>query len=67
MSAAGCYLRLTKQQKLLPVLQDDRRLHIPIKLGHIDAWLAPEAGNLAAQYAILDGRERPYYAHRLAA
>jgi putative SOS response-associated peptidase YedK len=43
------------------------RCIIPIKLRHIDAWLAPEAGNLAAQYAILDDRERPYYEHRLAA
>ena len=43
------------------------RCIIPIKPENVDAWLAPETGNLAAQYAILDDRERPYYEHRLAA
>jgi putative SOS response-associated peptidase YedK len=43
------------------------RCIIPIKPENVDAWLAPEAGNLPAQYAILDDRERPYYEHRLAA
>jgi putative SOS response-associated peptidase YedK len=43
------------------------RCPIPIKEEHIDAWLNPDFGNLAAQYAILDDRERPYFEHRLAA
>jgi putative SOS response-associated peptidase YedK len=43
------------------------RCIIPIKPQHIDAWLMPEMANLAAQYAILDDRERPYYEYRLAA
>ena len=43
------------------------RCIIPIKPEHIDAWLTPDRKNLAAQYAILDDRERPYYEHRLAA
>jgi putative SOS response-associated peptidase YedK len=43
------------------------RCIIPIKPENIDAWLNPDAANLAAQYAILDDRSRPYYAHRLAA
>ena len=43
------------------------RCVIPIKPEHIDAWLNPDRKNLAAQYAILDDRERPYYEHRLAA
>ena len=43
------------------------RCIIPIKPEHIDAWLNPNPGNLAALYAILDDRERPYYEHRLAA
>ncbi|MEP6876909.1 MAG: SOS response-associated peptidase family protein [Burkholderiales bacterium] len=43
------------------------RCIIPIKPEHIDAWLNPDRKNLAAQYAILDDRERPYYEHRLAA
>lgn len=43
------------------------RCIIPIKPQNVDAWLAPQAGKLAAQYAILDDRERPYYEHRLAA
>jgi putative SOS response-associated peptidase YedK len=43
------------------------RCIIPIKEEHIDAWLSPDPANLAAQYAILDDRERPYYEHRLAA
>ena len=43
------------------------RCIIPIKPGHIDAWLQPDRKDLAAQYAILDDRERPHYEHRLAA
>ena len=43
------------------------RCVIPIKPENIDAWLNPDRKNLAAQYAILDDRERPYYEHRLAA
>jgi len=43
------------------------RCIIPIKPEHIDAWLNPDPHNLAAQYAILDDRERPYYEHRMAA
>ena len=43
------------------------RCIIPIKPVNIDAWLCPEPGNLAAQYAILDDRYRPYYEHRIAA
>jgi putative SOS response-associated peptidase YedK len=43
------------------------RCIIPIKPEHIDAWLQPDRGNLAAQYAILDDRQRPYFEHRLAA
>ena len=31
------------------------------------AWLNPDRKNFAAQYAILDDRERPYYEHKLAA
>jgi len=42
------------------------RCIIPIKRANVDAWLRPERGNLEAQYAILDDRERPYYEHRLA-
>jgi len=43
------------------------RCIIPIKPEHVDAWLDPDPRNLAAQYAILDDRARPYYEHRLAA
>ena len=43
------------------------RCIIPIRPENIDAWLNPDSKNLAAQYAILDDRERPYYEHRLAA
>lgn len=43
------------------------RCIIPIKPQNVDAWLAPEAGNLPEQCAILDNRERPYYEHRRAA
>jgi len=43
------------------------RCIIPIQSDDIDAWLNPDRGNLAAQYAILDRRERPYYEHRAAA
>ncbi|CAN7782066.1 SOS response-associated peptidase [Variovorax sp. LjRoot175] len=43
------------------------RCIIPIKPENVDAWLNPDRSNLAAQYAILDDRARPYYEHRLAA
>ena len=43
------------------------RCIIPIKPENMDAWLNPDASDLAAQYAILDDRDRPYYEHRLAA
>lgn len=43
------------------------RCVIPIKRENIDAWLNPDPMDLAASYAILDDRERPYYEHRLAA
>jgi len=43
------------------------RCIIPLRPENIDAWLNPDPRNLAAQYAILDDRARPYYEHRLAA
>jgi putative SOS response-associated peptidase YedK len=43
------------------------RCIIPIRPENLDAWLNPEPRNLAAQYAILDDRQQPYYEHRLAA
>jgi putative SOS response-associated peptidase YedK len=43
------------------------RCIIPIKASNIDAWLNPEPNDLAAMYAVLDDRQRPYYEHRLAA
>jgi putative SOS response-associated peptidase YedK len=43
------------------------RCIIPIKPENIDAWLNPDPKDLAASYAILDDRQRPYYEHRLAA
>ena len=43
------------------------RCIIPIRPENVEAWLNPDPGNLAAMYAILDDRERPYYEHRLAA
>lgn len=42
------------------------RCIIPMKLENVDPWLRPDRANLAAQYAILDDRELPYYVHRLA-
>lgn len=43
------------------------RCIIPIKPENIDAWLNPDPKNLAALYAILDDRERPFYENKLAA
>lgn len=43
------------------------RCIIPIKPENVDRWLDPKQSDLAATYAILDDRERPYYEHRLAA
>lgn len=42
------------------------RCIIPLKPENVDAWLQP-GGNIARMQEILDDRERPYYAHRLAA
>lgn len=43
------------------------RCVVPIKPENVDAWLNPAGKDLAALYAILDDRARPYYEHRLAA
>ena len=43
------------------------RCIVTIKPENLDAWLNPDPTNLAALYAILDDRERPYYEHRMAA
>jgi len=43
------------------------RCIVPIKPENIDAWLNPNASDLAALHAILDDRDRPFYEHRLAA
>jgi putative SOS response-associated peptidase YedK len=43
------------------------RCIIPLKPEHVDTWLQPDPSNLAAQYAVLDDRQRPYYEHRQAA
>jgi putative SOS response-associated peptidase YedK len=43
------------------------RCIVPIRPENIDAWLTPDANDLAASYRILDDRDRPYYEHRLAA
>ncbi len=43
------------------------RTIINIKPEHVDAWLDPEPGDLAALYAIFDDKRHPYYEHRLAA
>lgn len=41
------------------------RCLVPIREDNIDAWLDPASADLAAQVAILDDRERPYYEHVL--
>jgi hypothetical protein len=40
---------------------------IPLRRENLTAWLNPDANDLAAQSAILDDRERPYYEHYLEA
>jgi len=40
---------------------------IPVKPENVDAWLNPDPKSLAALYAMLDDRWRPYYEHRMAA
>ncbi len=42
------------------------RCIIPLKAKNLSAWLTPGADR-AAYYALFDDRERPYYAHELAA
>jgi putative SOS response-associated peptidase YedK len=41
------------------------RCIVPIREQDIDSWLAPDAAAIAAQLAILDDRERPYYEHEI--
>ena len=43
------------------------RCIIPIRPEDIDVWLNPDPADLAAQYMILDRRDRPHYEHRMAA
>lgn len=43
------------------------RTIINIKPEHLDAWLNPGPGSLAALYAIFDDKRHPYYEHREAA
>ncbi|BCZ81903.1 hypothetical protein PTKU64_55780 [Paraburkholderia terrae] len=43
------------------------RCIVSIKPEHVAAWLNPNPQDLAAQYAILEDKVRPYYEHRLAA
>ncbi|SAL88657.1 hypothetical protein AWB74_08667 [Caballeronia arvi] len=43
------------------------RCIVAIKRENVDAWLNPQASDLAALDAILEDRDRPYYEHRLAA
>ncbi|MFM0047922.1 hypothetical protein PQR51_00030 [Caballeronia grimmiae] len=43
------------------------RCIVPMNDENIEAWLNPDASNLAALYALLDDRDRSYYEHRLAA
>jgi len=43
------------------------RTIINIKPEHVDAWLSPTPGDLAALYAIFDDKQHPFYEHALAA
>lgn len=43
------------------------RTIINIKPEYLDAWLNPDAGDLASLYRIFDDRQHPYYEHRIAA
>ena len=43
------------------------RCIVPIRPGHIDAWLNPDPANLAPRQVILDEPARPFYEHRMAA
>lgn len=43
------------------------RCLIPLKPVNVAAWLDPDPFDTAATQALLEDRERPYYAHRLAA
>jgi hypothetical protein len=43
------------------------RTIINIKPEHVDAWLNPDPGDLAALYRIFDDKRHPFYEHKLAA
>jgi len=43
------------------------RCIIPLKEANLEAWLTPAGRDRRALHALLDDRERPYYAHAIAA
>jgi putative SOS response-associated peptidase YedK len=43
------------------------RCILPLKDSNVEAWLTPEGRSREELYGMLDDRERPYYAHELAA
>lgn len=43
------------------------RTIINIKPEHVDAWLSPTPGDLAALYRIFDDKQHPFYEHAIAA
>ena len=65
--AAAVFAAITDEPPPEVAAAGHDRCIIPIKPENVDAWLNPDPTDLAAQYAILDDRERPYYEHRLAA
>ena len=58
---------ITDEPTLEITVASHHRCIIPIKPENIGAWLKSDASDLAAMYAILDDRDRPFYEHRLAA
>lgn len=42
------------------------RSAVPVMADNMDAWLDIDQSTIRDVYAILDGRERPYYENRLA-
>jgi putative SOS response-associated peptidase YedK len=62
-----CFAAITDEPEPEVAAAGHDRTIINIKPEHIDAWLNPEPGNLAALYAIFDDKRHPFYEHRLAA
>jgi len=60
-----CFAAITDEPEPEVAAAGHDRTVINIKPEHVEAWLNPDPGNLAALYAIFDDKRHPYYEHQL--